>query len=184
MKYAACMIASVLCVTACNKQPDIQLKNASAQEVATKVRAAAASETLIRPGEWQSNTNVTEVSMPGLPPQMQAQMKKVMTAQQVHSFKSCVTEADVKRPKEDFFAGKNNQCRYDHFTMTGGKIDAAMRCTNEGRDETMKLRGTYSAESYEMDMEMNASGGGPEGTMSMKSHTVSHRIGECTAKDS
>lgn len=183
MKYAACVIASMLFVSGCNKQPDIQLKNASVQEVATKVRAAAASETFIRPGQWQSNTTVTEMSMPGLPPQMQAQMKKVMSAQQAHSFKSCVTEADVKRPKEDFFAGKNNQCRYDHFTMTGGKIDAAMRCTNEGHDETMKLSGTYSAESYEMDMEMNGSGG-PEGTMTMKSHTVSHRIGECTAKDS
>jgi hypothetical protein len=140
-------------------------------------------DTLIRPGEWQSDTTVTEMSMPGLPPQIQAQMKKVMTSQQTHSFTSCVTQADAKRPKEDFFAGKNNQCRYDHFTMAGGKIDAAMHCTSEGHDTTMKLNGKYSAESYQMDVEMNASGG-PEGSMSMKSHTVSHRIGECTAKES
>jgi hypothetical protein len=123
------------------------------------------------------------MSMPGMPAQIQAQMKSAMASRQTHSFKSCVTEADVKRPKEDFFAGKNNQCRYDHFTMAGGKIDAAMHCTNEGHDETMKLSGSYSAENYQMDVEMNASGG-PEGSMSMKSHTVSHRTGECTAKDS
>jgi hypothetical protein len=183
MKNAACVIVSVLCLSACNKGPDIHATNASVQEVATKVRAAAATETLIRPGEWQSDTTVTEMSMPGLPPQVQANMKKVMSSRQTHSFTSCVTEADVKRPKEDFFAGKNNQCRYDHFTMSGGKVDATMHCTSEGRDTTMKLDGRYSAENYQLNVEMS-SNGGPEGAMSLKSHTVSHRIGECTAKDS
>jgi hypothetical protein len=183
MKNSACVIVSVLCLSACNKGPEIHATNASVEEVAAKVQAATSAETLIRPGEWQSDTTVTEMSMPGLPPQIQARMKQVMTSQQTHSNKTCVTQADAKRPKEDFFAGKKNQCRYDHFTMAGGTIDAAMHCSSNGHDTTMKLAGKYSAESYQMDVEMSASGG-PERSMTMKSHTISHRIGECTAKES
>ena len=57
----------------------------------------------------------------------------------------------MKRPKEDFFAGKNNDCRYDHFTMGGGKIDAAMHCGGkDGESQVMQMAGTYSPDSYQM----------------------------------
>ena len=52
----------------------------------------------------------------------------------------------MKKPKEDFFAGKNSECRYDHFTMGGGKIDAMMHCGKEGHGQTMRMAGTYSSD--------------------------------------
>ena len=183
MKSWMYVVASTLVLAACNKGPEVHETNASVNEVAGKVRAAAAQEELIRPGEWESNTTVEEFSIPGMPAQFQEQMKKVMASNQMHSFKKCVTEAEVKRPKEDFFAGKNNNCRYDHFDMGGGKIDAVMNCSAKEGQQKVALNGTYSPESYDIHMQMSGQAEGMGGTMSMKSHTVSHRVGECTGKD-
>ena len=57
------------------------------------------------------------------------------------------------KPKEDFFAGKNNECRYDHFTMGGGKIDALMHCGKKdaGSDHAV-WAGTCGPDSYQMQM--------------------------------
>jgi hypothetical protein len=179
MKAVVCLIACALPLAACNKGPQINEKNASVDEVAQKVREASASQTLIDPGRWETKVSVLDIDAPGMPPQMAAQMKKVIGKMQEHSFSSCLTEEDVKRPKEDFFAGNNKDCRYDHFTMSGGKIDAALRC--EGKPEggmTMAINGSYANDRYEATMAMDVAGG-REGEMKIKSHSESHRVGQC-----
>jgi hypothetical protein len=182
MKPAAYMIASILALTACNKGPDISVKNASVGEVAEKVREAGVDGSFIEPGKWQTKITVLDMEIPGMPPQMAQQMKQSMGKMQEHSYESCLTEADVKRPKEDFFAGRNNECRYDHFTMSGGKIDALMHCNGKPSGAmTMSINGSYSRDSYEATMAMDVSGG-REGSMKMRSHSESHRVGECSAK--
>lgn len=183
MKQAMCVIASILCVTACNKGPDINVKNATVGDVAQKVRESTAGESFVDPGKWQTKVTVLDVDIPGMPPQMAQQMKQNLAAMKEHSFDSCLTEADVKRPKEDFFAGSNNNCRYDHFTMSDGKIDAALRC--EGRPSgamTMTISGTYSRDSWEATTAMDVSGGA-QGGMKMRSRSESHRVGQCTAEE-
>ena len=181
MKYSLVLIACVAALAACNKGPDINVKNASVGEVAEKVRAAAGDASLVEPGKWQTKITLLDVNIPGMPPQMAQQMKQSMTKIQERGYETCLTEADVKRPKEDFFAGKNNNCRYDHFTMSGGKIDAALRC--EGRSNmTMTINGTYSRDAYEATMAMDVAGG-RQGSMKMRSHSESRRIGECTSEE-
>jgi hypothetical protein len=185
MKHVLLLIACAAPLAACNKQPEVHAQNASVEEVANKVQAASSGEAMVRPGEWESNTTVEEMSIPGMPPQIQEQMKKAMASQQTHSFRSCVTEADVRRPKENFFAGKNNSCRYDHFNMSGGKIDAVMHCAGHGAGEqmTMDLSGTYARENYDIHMVMNNKGREAGESMMVKAHTVSHRVGECTSAE-
>ena len=64
-----------------------------------------------------------------------------------------MTEADVKKPDSDFFTGKQAEnCRYDHFKMGGGKIDAQMRCTAGGATQRMTMAGDYGPEAYHMAM--------------------------------
>ena len=174
----------MLALGACNKGPDINVKNASAGEVAQKVREAAADQAFVEPGKWETKVGLLDVDIPGMPAQMAAQMKQSMAKMQENSFTSCLTEEEVKRPKEDFFAGSNKDCRYDHFTMSGGKIDAALRCEGkpEGGAMNMTINGTYSRDSYEATMAMDVSGG-REGGMKMRSHSESHRVGQCTAAE-
>ena len=184
MRAAFLLVACALPLAACNKGPDINVKNASAGEVAQKVREAAGDQGFVEPGKWETKISLLDVDIPGMPAQMAAQMKQSMAKMQENSFTSCLTEEEVKRPKEDFFAGSNKDCRYDHFTMSGGKIDAALRCEGkpEGGAMNMTINGTYSRDSYEATMAMDVSGG-REGGMKMRSHSESHRVGQCTAAE-
>ena len=111
-------------------------------------------------------------------------MKQAMAKSGIHEFSTCLTEEDVKQPEGKFFTG-NDQCRYDHFTMSGGKIDAAMRCdATGGGTQVMTMKGNYSPESYSMRMEMKTSGGqGAAGAMTMRMRVDSKRVGACTPKE-
>ena len=181
MKSAAFLIACTLPLAACNKGPQVHEKDASVAEVAEKVRAASGGESFIRPGLWESKVTVEKFDMPGMPPEMTQRMKSMMAEHQEHSSQNCLTAEDVKRPKEDFFAGKNNECRYDHFTMGGGKIDAAMHCGGKhGESQIMQMAGTYSPETYQMQTSMKMEGGStPQGAMAMTMRIEANRVGEC-----
>jgi hypothetical protein len=175
------MIACVVPLGACNKGTQVNEKNASVAEVAGKVRAANAGEAFVRPGLWESKVTIERFEVPGMPPEMARRMKTMMAENQEHGFQTCLTPDDVKRPKEDFFAGKNNSCRYEHFTMGGGKIDAAMQCGGkDGETQVMQMAGTYSPDSYRMQTSMKmARGAGPEGSMDMTMRIEAERVGEC-----
>ena len=183
MKYARCVALTALVLAACNKSPEVKAKDASVQEVAEKVREAGADQSLVRPGLWQSKVTIDQFDVPGMPAEMAARMKSMMAQQQEHASTRCLTPEDVKRPKEDFFAGKNKECRYEHFTMGGGKIDAVMHCGKGGGAQTMQMAGTYSPDAYQMQTSMNVEpGSGEQSGMTVKMRVEAHRVGECSAK--
>jgi len=184
MKYAACLIAGCAALAACNSSPKVNEKNASVAEVAQKVQEAGTDQSFIRAGKWQSKVTIDKFEVPGMPADVAQRMQGVMAQQQAHSFESCVTQEDVKRPKADFFTGKNNECQYDHFTMGGGKIDALMHCPGKGGsgETTMQMAGTYSPESYQMQMATKVEpGAGGHGGVNMEMRVDSHRVGECSS---
>jgi hypothetical protein len=184
MKHAVCVSACVLILSACNKGPTVELHNATGNQVAQAVTKAGVmnSDSMVQPGLWRSKTTVEEMNMPGMPPQFAAQMKQNIAEHRNESSSHCIKPEDVKKPKEDFF-GADKSCRYDHFTMGGGKIDVAMTCKEEESTNKMSVTGTYTPTSYSIDTSMTGSGGHENG-MSMKMHVDSQRVGECTGKDS
>lgn len=184
MKYAACLLASVLCLGACNKGPQVDLHNATGNEVAQAVNHSGvmSGDMMIQPGLWQSKVTVQEMTIPGLPPEYAAKMKQTMAERSQETSKRCLTKEDVKKPKEDFFAGENKSCRYGHFTMGDGRIDIQMTCKDEGSTLTTNMTGNYTPTSYAMSMASSGSGGAQQG-MSMKMHVDAQRIGECTGKE-
>ncbi len=118
-----------------------------------------------------------------MPPQMADRMKSMMAEHRQHSAESCLTPEEAKRPREDFFAGDNKNCRYDHFTMSGGRIDAEMNCSERGAAQTMVMQGTYGPDEYQLKMSMKADdGAGPAGGMTMTMHVDAKRLGECDGK--
>lgn len=185
MKRAFLVIACLLPLAACNKGPEVDEKNATPAEVAKKVRESAGDQAFVRPGLWESKVTIEKFEVPGIPPEMAQRMKTMMAENQEHGFQTCLTPDDVKRPKEDFFAGKDNQCRYEHFTMGDGKIDAAMQCGKDGTTQVMQMAGTYSAESYQMQTSMKMEGGkSAEGNMQMTMRVEAQRVGDCKAGQS
>jgi hypothetical protein len=182
MKYAVCIAASVVCLTACNKGPSVDLHNASANQVGNAVQQSGVmtSASMVEPGLWQSKVTVLDMNIPGMPAQYAAKMKQEIAKQRNESSNHCIKPEDVKKPQEDFF-GADKSCRYEHFTMGGGKIDIAMVCKRENMTQTMNMAGNYTPTTYSMDMNMN--GAGPQSGMTMKMHVDSQRIGECTGKE-
>ena len=180
-RSAAALLAAALPLAACNNQPSVSVQNASAGEVASKVAEAQGSGNIVNPGKWVTVVAVEDFSMPGMPPQAAAQMKAM--AGRTHSTESCLKPEDVKAPKADFFGAASQACRYDHFTMAGGKIDAVMTCTHEGTTQNMQMAGTYSSDAYDMVMTMTSSGASPMANMKMRSHVQSKRVGACDGKE-
>jgi hypothetical protein len=181
MKHAVCVTASVLCLCACNEGPQVNLHNATANQVTQAVSQSGmmSSDSMVEPGLWQSKATVLEMNVPGMPPQYAAKMKQSMAEHRNEASKHCITVADVKKPKEDFF-GADKSCRYDHFTMGGGKIDIQMVCKQENLTQTTNMSGSYTPTTYSLDMSSN--GTGREQGMTMKMHVDAQRIGECTGK--
>ena len=175
----ALLIACVsVMLAACDSEPEVSARNASVEEVADQVRAAGGSDSFVRAGKWESRVRIDEFSLPGAPPEMAAAMRDMHRRSEVTT--TCLTPEDAKRPKEEFFAGKGKSCRYDRFEMGGGKIDARMTCASGGMDQTMTMTGSYSPDTYGMEMTMKADAkAGPAGGMTMKMRVDARRVGEC-----
>ena len=183
MPVPTLMIAALASLSACNSGPSVSATNASTSEVAAKVEAAGIGAKFVSPGQWQTTMTIRDLTMPDMPPQVAAQMKAHMG--QGKTFLSCLTPEEAKKPREDFFAKGSGKCRYDHFTMGGGKIDAALKCAEGPSMRTMTMTGTYSPESYQMTMTSQGSGdaGTPGAGMSMTMNLDAKRTGECTGKE-
>lgn len=181
MRYSL-IVVGIAALAACNRSPEIDERNASVEEVAQKVREAG-NDNLITPGKWQTRVTVQDMTIPGMPPGMQGKMKQMLAQQQNIVAESCLTPEDAKRPGGKFFTGKeSSNCRYERFTMSGGKVDAVMRCAGgQGGAMVMTMNGTYTPTESTTNMDMEVSG--PEGMMKMKAVTENRRIGDCTGNE-
>lgn len=177
------LMLPLLLLAACRGEPEVSARNASVEDVAARVADAGGSDSFVRPGKWESQVRVTAFDMPGAPPQMASAMRSMHESARVAT--TCLTAEDARRPKEDFFAGAGKNCRYHHFDMSGGKIDAMMQCQGEGVAQTMTMKGSYSPDDYRMQVSVkaDASGGaGPLGAMTMDMQVDARRVGECDGK--
>lgn len=165
-----------LALTACGKSDEVKLENASASEVAqaTKDRPAAVK---LKPGQWRTNAQLVSIDMPGLPKEVADQMGQSMA--KAGATEHCLTPEQVEKP-EEVLAQDNGECRYERFSMSGGKIDAVMKCKPANQPEVqISLSGDYQPERYEVAAEMKMEQQGKMLTMRLKS--LSERIGECKA---
>ncbi len=81
----------------------------------------------LQPGKWQTVVKILSIDAPGLPAQMAGPMKQQMSAMGAQTVETCVTPEMAAKPPENMFGGAQN-CTYEKFEMTGGKIDATLVC--------------------------------------------------------
>lgn len=168
-------LAAIAILAGCNKSPTVTADNASSQEVAAKVAAAGGVQT-ISPGRWEGTVHITEMSMPGLPPDAQAKLAAAKGDQQVIS---CVTPEEVKADNAEMFSKLGENCKYDHFAMGGGKVDGVASCNNNGTKTKTTISGTFSSDTYQMAVRSESSGKGPMENMTMAMSVDAKRVGEC-----
>ena len=127
-------------------------------------------------GRWEATSVLTDLKAAGLPPEVASAMQAAIGEKDTSA--SCLTKEEVEKPGASFFAKGSDDCTYEHFKMGSGRLDAKMVCEAEGGKTTIKLGGTYSANSYDMAMESETAGGEQNG-MLMKMTVKATHVGAC-----
>jgi hypothetical protein len=179
MKRALLLLPVLL--AGCHSGPSVTAENATANEVDAKLAQSGGVSQFLSPGHWDSVATVHDVEVPGMPPSAAAQMKTMIGKPATGA--SCLTPEEAKKPAGSFFAGDESDCRYDHFTMADGTIDAAMTCKGEHATQTVALKGTYSADTFHIDRTTKSNGAGPMADMTMAMTVDAKRTGACTGKE-
>jgi hypothetical protein len=174
---SAIVFAAMLVSAGCSEQKSVDVKNESVAGVAAKVTDAGLR---FVPGRWESQMKFGKLEMPDMPPEMAAMMEKSMA--ETRKFASCLTKEDVEKPGGKFFGQANDTCKYDSFTMGGGRIDAKMSCKSPDGPQEMTMNGTYTPETYAMTMAIKGNHGGGK-AMNMTMSMTAKRAGACTGKE-
>ena len=167
-------------LAACDSSPGVKLENASAAEVA-KEMSKQDKAGFVNPGKWQQVVTLVDIDAPSMPAEARGAMRKAMGQSQVNEV--CLTEAQAKSPREDFFTGADQNCRYETFEWGGGKIDLKLNCTHANASQTMVLTGHYQPDSYAMAMTATTKGATSAEQLVMKMKVDAKRIGKCDAED-
>lgn len=178
------LIILPLLLAACHSGPSVSADNASVAEVDAKVKAAGGRAVFLTPGHWESTVTIDRVDIPGLPPGMADKMKQVAAGR---TQASCLSDAEAKKPAGNFFGGDaGKDCRYEHFRMAGGALDAKMICKGRsvGEQATVVLAGTYGGDAFHLKMRTGASGGGVASDgIAMAATVDAKRTGACTGQE-
>ena len=180
------LAASGLMLAACDNKPEVDLTNATPAQVAEAMKKSGATRIMVRPGKWTSTVAVLEMNSPGMPPEMQSEMKVKLG--QPRTVEACLTADQVDNP-ERMLGNVPASCKYDRYTMGGGKMNGTMRCEHEGMVQEMTVAGTYSEDAYSLTIDNKTTvprgpvAGQPVGSMSMKMKVDSRRLGECDGSE-
>lgn len=159
------------------KKEGVVAKDESVESVAKKVQA---SNIKPRPGRWESRMKLETMDLPNMPPQAKAAMDKQMGVTQ--TFVSCLTPEQANKPDAGFFQKGAQDCKYDHFVMSDGKLDSAMTCKQGNQQVRMTMTGAYGTDSY--DIRVNSQGEMQPGMpMSMAMTISSRRVGDCNGSE-
>lgn len=146
----------------------------TAEEVAKEM-----SEMQLRPGQWETTTQILSMEAPGVPPEA----TKAVTDNKT-TVATCITPEQAAKPDAAFLSGQQGaDCTYSDFDMSGGKVRGRISCKNQNApgSMTMAMSGTYAEEEYDFGMDMELRGDAPGQTMTMKARTTGRHIGECPA---
>ena len=170
-------LTTALALAGCGDGKSVTATNESVSNVAKKVSDAGLK---FNPGRWESTMKFVKLEMEGMPPEAKDMMSKMIGKDR--TFASCLTKEEAEKPDAKFFGQADERCKYDTFSMGGGKIDAKMTCKAEQGTQTMTMVGAYTPDTYQMTMSIN--GMGPQGkTMSMQMDVNAKHNGACTGKE-
>lgn len=136
-----------------------------------------------QPGRYRATMRMIDVSFPGMPAQVAAQMKTMFGAEG-HSSEYCLTPEKAKAGYQEFTRhAAEGDCRYDSFKAEGGQLDARMTCqTARGMTTKAVVAGSFSPTGSKLKMTGDTSGADlPGGGMHVEAEVTTERIGDCKA---
>ena len=168
----------LLALAACEKKAEVSVENATPEQVAAEMKKSGVAEDLRKPGQWSTTMTIAEVEAPGMPAEALNQMRTMMGNGQ--TTERCVTAEELKQV--DSFIGQNNaNCVFDHYRVSGGKIDGKATCTQGAVKQMMTMNGDFTEDSSDMTIRSETRGGPPGQNMTVTMNIKSQRKGECQA---
>lgn len=115
----------------------------------------------LRPGLWALSETIGEVDQATMRGSEEAEIEEDPARRgAVRSI--CLPDDYADRPHPDFWAGSENACQYDDFTMADGELTATLTCNATPGTITLTLNGDYSATGFDLAMTTARRGTGSE----------------------
>lgn len=158
-----------------------QAKDEAGSAEIMPTEAAAAWIAQPQPGQYRMVTKITDLAIPGMPPEMAAQAKGMFSATG-QTVEYCLTPEDAAKGFEEMTRrSAEGNCTYERFRAQDGRLDAAMTCkTGQGMVTKSEVAGTFTPTGSELTMKSEASAPDMPGeTMKMSGSISTQRIGDC-----
>lgn len=147
--------------------------------ISVKDAAEKAKAEMVRPepGLYKTTVTMTDIDIPGLPPEMAGHGAGMVTTTE-----NCLTATDVDKGFEALVKqGQDGACTYESFKLAGGKVDAVLVCKAQGRDTRTALSGTTTKTGADLTATTAMDFEGV-GKATLNFTTKHERVGECPAK--
>jgi hypothetical protein len=168
--------AGLLALAACGSSGSKSGGNGAASATSSGGGGAPGAAISLQPGEWEMTMEMLNVTAPGMPPAVAAQMKRRTTS------RTCMSPEEAKGPKPDTFVPQQNgmNCKREDFAWGGGRIHGKTTCTGINGSGTIvtEMDGEYSAQSMDMTMKTDTKTSGV--SMAAEMRLTGRRVGECT----
>ncbi len=165
---------AALTLTACDKPDKGPKSMEQAKQEATQLERPD-------PGQYKQTTKITKFEVPGAPPQMVAQIRKMMEGQG-GNLTYCLSKADTEKGFAEMFKkGAQGDCTYDRFDASANTIDAIMTCkAGAGGSAKMTMNGTVSATGSRVNVNVEQKNDkSPMGNANIAMELETTRIGDC-----
>ncbi|MEN3748141.1 DUF3617 domain-containing protein [Sphingomonas sp. HF-S3] len=170
-RFVLAPVALALALSACNKEPEVSMTNASAEDVAKAAKAAAPK---MKGGQWELKTEIVSVEMPGAPAGVADSMKK----QGANTVSQCFTDEQLN--SQGGAMGKmGDSCKFADFKMGDGSMSGTTTCKLPQGEATSKVKGTYADDKFDYETETSSSMPGGQ-SMKMTMKIAGRRTGDCT----
>ncbi|MCX7676405.1 MAG: DUF3617 domain-containing protein [Alteraurantiacibacter sp.] len=168
-------VAAVLVLAACG---DSAVETPSALEDATE--SVDEGPTPL-PGQYSTTTELLELSIPGISPEMRQMFEQVMAEGAQAGASYCLTAAETANAREEMLRSlTESDCTVQRLDVSGGNIDAALSCPSgtEGITGDVSMTGTMSETGANITMTFKTQvPNAGEATIRMRA--VSQRTGDC-----
>ena len=135
------------------------------------------------PGQYRQTTKITKFEVPGAPPAMVAQIRKMMEGKG-SNLTYCLSKADTEKGFAEMFKkGAQGDCKYDRFDASANTIDAIMTCkAGAGGVAKMTMNGTVSSTGSHVTVNVEQKNDkSPMGNANIAMELETKRIGDCPA---
>jgi Protein of unknown function (DUF3617) len=171
---------AALAISACSNKGADADGDGKISDAEAKAEMSSGGAMAMKPGLWEVKIGFDKIDAPGVPANVQGQMKEQMGKGMTQQ--SCLTQAQVDKPDGDFFgAPPEANCTFDELSRSNDGMKVAMTCKPGGNMVVKsKMDGKFAAETYTMNIEQSTEGT-PMGAVKMTGKIEGKRVGDCPA---